>query len=357
MKKLSVFTVTFLAAAMLFTPMLAQNVNSQTKSTAKSSKMEGTMTMMPSIQQVIDQAYAKFKGDNTGKNADYIPFLANIPSSLFGIAVMTTDGKLYKSGDAGYTFGIESISKAFVLAQAMQTVGPDFIADSIGVGATGMPFNSVIAIELEGYKPVSPIVNAGAMATNSLIKGTSREDQFAKILTYMSDMANRKLTVIDELYKSEAATNQHNRAIAMLLDAYGHMWADPLDACDSYTRQCSIGVTPEDLANMGAVLANGGKHPVTGKLLLKSEYVPKVLAVMGMEGLYEATGVWMYRVGLPSKSGVGGGIVAVVPGKMAIAAFAPPVDAVGNSVRAQKAIEYIATALGANIYSKNCMCK
>ncbi len=345
----------FLSTAMLANMASAQSAG-YTMKEEKSADKKAMMAAKPDIRKLLYEAHDKFQIEKSGANANYIPFLANIPSELFGIAVMTTDGKVYKAGDADYVFGIESISKAFVLAQAMQAVGPDFIADSIGVGATGMPFNSVMAIEMEGDGPVSPIVNAGAMATNSLIKGTSREDQFAKILAYMSSLANRDLTVIDELYKSEAATNQHNRAIAMLLDAYGHMWADPIDACDSYTRQCSIGVSAEDLANMGAVLANGGVHPVSGKRLLKAEYVPKVLAVMGMEGLYEATGVWMYRVGLPSKSGVGGGIVAVVPGKMAIAAFSPPVDAVGNSVRAQKAIEYIAGQLGANVY-KAPMCK
>ncbi len=339
-----------LAAALLAFPVQAQK---------KDAMMKGNMmqSASPDIQKLLDQAHAKFQGEKSGKNADYIPYLANVPSELFGIAVMTADGKFYQAGDADFVFGIESISKAFVLAQAMQAVGPDFIADSIGVGATGLPFNSVMAIEMEGDGPVSPIVNAGAMATNSLVKGASPDDQFNKILTYMSDLANRKLLVIDDLYKSEAATNQHNRAIAMLLAAYGHMWADPIAACDSYTKQCSIGVTAGDLANMGSVLANGGVHPVTKKRMLDEKYVPKVLAVMGMEGLYEATGVWMYRVGLPGKSGVGGGIVAVVPGQMAIAAFSPPVDAVGNSVRAQKAIEYVATQLGVNVYTKACKCK
>ncbi len=302
------------------------------------------------IQQVIEDAHHRFMNNVEGKNADYIPFLANVPSHLFGIVIVTNDGKLYKTGDTQYEFGIESISKAFVLAQAMQLVGPDTIEKNIGVGATGMPFNSVMAIELEGYKPVSPIVNAGAMATNSLIKGKTKEAQFTGILHFMSTLANRPLRVIDELYQSEAATNQHNRAIAMLLQAYGHIWADPVDACDSYTKQCSIGVTTEDLANMGAVLSNGGIHPVTKKRIIDEQYVPKVLAVMGMEGLYESTGSWMYHTGLPGKSGVGGGIIAIAPGKMAIAAFAPPLDAAGNSVKAQKAIEYIVQQLGLNLY-------
>lgn len=303
------------------------------------------------IQRTIDQALREFSGETSGKNADYIPFLANVPSDLFGIAVMTADGKMYKAGDSSYEFGIESISKALVLALAMEDIGPEFIERNIGVGATGMPFNSVAAIELQGQSPVSPLVNAGAMATNSLVRGDNPEQQFAKILAFFSSLANRDLRVIDELYRSEAETNKHNRAIAMLLDSYGHMWADPIEACDSYTKQCSVGVTAEDLASMGAVLANGGVHPVSGQVLLAERNVPKVLAAMGMAGLYESTGKWMYYVGMPGKSGVGGGIVAVAPGRMAIAAFSPPLDEAGNSVKAWKAIEYISDKLELNVYT------
>lgn len=303
------------------------------------------------IQQLIEETYRLYRDDNTGKNADYIPFLANVPSHLFGITVITNDGQMFSVGDTNYEFGIESISKVLVLAQAMEIMGPDFIENNIGVGATGMPFNSVLAIELEGQKPVSPIVNGGAMATNSLIKGINKEDQFGKILAYMSKWANRPLRVIDELYQSEAASNEHNKAIAMLLASYGHMWSDPLDACDSYTLQCSVGITTKDLANIAGVLANEGRHPITKEQLINPSYIPKILAVMGMEGLYENTGSWMYRVGLPSKSGVGGGIFSVVPGKMAIAVFAPPLDEAGNSVKAQKAIQYIAGKFRLNVYT------
>ena len=305
------------------------------------------------IQKAQEEAYNNTKNITEGKNANYIPYLANVPSDLFGIVMVTTEGKIYKIGNSDFEFGIESISKIFVLALAMQTIDADTIQKNIGVNATGMPFNSVIAIELEGKSPISPIVNAGAMATNSLIKGITKEEQFDKILKYFSKIANRPLRVISELYQSEAATNMHNRAIAMLLASYGHMWSDPLDACESYTKQCSVGITAEDLAMMGSFLANGGIHPITKERLLKEEYVPKVLAVMSMEGLYQNTGDWMYTVGLPAKSGVGGGILAIVPGKMAIAVFAPPLDEAGNSVKAQKAIACIAQKLGFNIYKVN----
>ncbi|RPD41360.1 glutaminase A [Chitinophaga barathri] len=303
--------------------------------------------------ELLKETHEKFKGLNGGANADYIPFLANVPSNLFGISIVTADGKVFEAGDTKYEFGIESISKAFVLCKAMMEVGPDSIAHAIGVNATGMPFNSVIAIELEGYSPVSPLVNAGAMATNSMIKGPNKDAQWQIVLNHLSDMAGRPLKVLDELYKSEAATNQHNRAIAMLLDAYGHMWADPIDACDSYTKQCSVGVTAKDLAVMAGVLANGGVNPITKKRILDEKYVPKILAVMSMEGLYQTSGTWLFHVGLPGKSGVGGGVIAVVPGRMAIAAFSPPLDPVGNSVRSMAAINYISEKLNLNLYSSS----
>jgi glutaminase len=298
---------------------------------------------------LLQETHAKFRDLPGGENANYIPYLANVPSNLFGIAIVTADGKVFEVGDTKYEFGIESISKAFVLCKAMMEAGPDSIEHAIGVNATGMPFNSVIAIELEGYAPVSPVVNAGAMATNSMIKGPTPDAQWKIVLDYLSSLAGRPLKLIDELYKSEAATNQHNRAIAMLLDAYGHMWADPLQACDSYTKQCSVGVSAKDLAVMAGTLANGGVNPVTRQRLLTAEYVPKVLAVMTMEGLYQTSGNWLFNVGLPGKSGVGGGVVAVVPGKMAIAAFAPPLDPVGNSVKAMAAIQYISEQLKLNL--------
>lgn len=302
------------------------------------------------LNALLKETHAKFANLQGGANANYIPFLANVPSNLFGIAIVTADGKVYEVGDSQYEFGIESISKAFVLCKAMMEVGPDSIMHGIGVNATGMPFNSVIAIELEGYSPQNPLVNAGAMAANSMVKGPDKDAQWKIVLDYLSDLAGRPLKLIEELYRSEAETNQHNRAIAMLLEAYGHMWADPLDACDSYTKQCSVGVTAKDLAVMAGTLANGGVNPVTHKRLLTEAYVPKVLAAMSMEGLYTTSGEWLFHVGLPGKSGVGGGVIAVVPGKMAIAAFAPPLDPVGNSVKAMAAIRHISEKLDLNLY-------
>ena len=317
--------------------------------TTYAQKTKVTATPAPDIQKTIQEAYDKFKNVTSGKNADYIPYLANVDSKLYGISIVTADGKVYEVGDTKYEYGIESISKVFMLCMAMQQIGSDSIPYKIGVNATGLPFNSIIAIESEGKMPVNPFVNAGAMATNSIIQAPTPDQKWALIDAYYDKFAARDLKLIEPLYKSEAETNQHNRAIAMLLDSYGYMYSDPIVTCDLYTKQCSFGVTAKDLAVMAATLANNGVNPISRERLVESKYVPKVLAVMATAGLYEKTGTWFYNVGVPAKSGVGGGIIAVVPGKMGISVFGPPLDPAGNSVRAQLAIEYIVNQLNLNL--------
>ncbi|MGE9516344.1 MAG: glutaminase A [Solitalea-like symbiont of Tyrophagus putrescentiae] len=304
------------------------------------------------IKLAMQEAHGDFQYINEGRNADYIPYLSSVDANLYGIAVATVDGKIYEIGDTKYEFGIESISKVFVLAKALQERGSKVIEEKIGVNATGFPFNSILPIELEGKKAISPLVNAGAMATNSLIKGSSKEDQFNKINAFIDQLAGRKIRVINILYQSEAATNSHNRAIAWLLSSYNGLEGDPEQALDSYTRQCSWGVTATDLAVMSATLANKGIQPITKKRVIDEQYVPKVLASMVTEGLYEKSGEWLYNVGVPAKSGVGGGVIAVIPGVMAISAFAPPLDEAGNSVKAQKAIAHIVNKLGLNMFNR-----
>jgi glutaminase len=305
----------------------------------------------PDYNGIIKEAYQLFKPETTGKNADYIPFLANVNPDMYGIVIITKEGKIYQIGETKYEFGIESIEKVFTLCMAMELFGDTVILQKIGADQTGLPFNSVPAIELNGQKPSNPLVNAGAMATTSLLTSHfGKAAAWNKVNAYFAKFAGRELPVLDELYKSEAATNQHNQAIAMLLKSYGYMYDDPIYACDFYTKQCSYGVNTRDLAIMAGTLANGGVNPITKERLIKEKYVPKVLAIMGTTGLYETTGDWMFKVGLPSKSGVGGGIISVVPGKFAIAVFSPPLDKAGNSVRAQKAIQYIGDRLAANIY-------
>ncbi len=303
------------------------------------------------IGRAVTEAHGRYAGLTEGKNADYIPYLAGIPSALFGVAASAPDGTVNEAGDVGYALAIESIAKVFTMALVLQESGPDVVQQKLGADATGLPFNSVMAVELNHGKPVSPLVNAGAMATVSLVQASSPEERWNKIIGNMSKFAGRALAVNDEVYKSESETNEHNRAIALLLKSYGFMYSDPLEACDLYTRECSIGVTTHDLALMAGTLANGGVNPATREKVIDAALVPQVLSEMAMEGLYETTGDWMYTVGLPAKSGVGGGLIAVAPGILGIAAFSPPLDAAGNSVRAQKATQHIAEALGLNIYA------
>ncbi len=302
------------------------------------------------IRKVLQDAHGKFALLNDGDNASYIPYLAKVPSSLFGLAVTTVDGQVFEVGDTRYEFAIESISKAFTLALVMEQVGPDELRAKIGAEPTGLPFNSVEAIDLHGGKPLTPLVNAGAMATVSLLEAGNDDERWQKLLSGYSRFAGRQLSLNQEVYASEAATNFHNRAIAWLLYSYGTMYSDPMESCDVYTKQCSVGVTAADLATMGGTLAAGGINPVTKIRVLSDSNVPRILAEMTMEGLYESSGDWAYKVGLPGKSGVGGGLVAVVPGVLAISSFSPPLDPVGNSVRGQRAIEYVASKLKLNVY-------
>ncbi len=197
---------------------------------------------------------------------------------------------------------------------------------------------------------MNPLVNAGAITTTSMVKGDKYEPIWEKILAKYEAFAGGELSVLQDIYKSEADTNQRNQAIAYLMHAYGHIEELPLRATDIYTRQCSVGVNARDLAIMAGTLATGGENPVTGKRVMRSENVPELLAVMATAGLYDDAGKWLYRTGLPAKSGVGGGIIAVSPGKFGIAVVSPPLDKAGNSVRAQKAIADISEALGGNPY-------
>jgi glutaminase len=303
------------------------------------------------LQQLVDEAHTRFGSVTNGKNADYIPYLAGVPSSLFGIAMATPDGKVIEAGDTTYAFAIESIAKVFTLALVLNQSGPDIVKQKLGTNATGMPFNSVMALELHKGNPLSPLVNAGAIATVSLVKADTADERWQRITDNMSNYANVKLPLNQDVYKSEAETNQHNRAIAYLLQSAGFMYSDPMEACDVYTKECSIAITPRNLAIMAGTLANGGVNPVSQKRLLEKSYVPKVLAEMAVAGLYDTSGSWQYDVGLPAKSGVGGGIMAISPGNWSIAAFSPPLDEAGNSVRAQLAIAWIASQLNANVYS------
>ena len=303
------------------------------------------------IQAALDAAYAKYKTLKEGKNADYIPALAKVDPNIYGIALVTVDGKVYTVGDIKSEVSIQSISKVFTMALVMEETGVDAIVTNMGVDATGQVFNSIVAIEQYKGAEMNAMVNPGAIAATSMVKGGSRDEIWKKILAFYGAFAGRPLSVNQEVFKSEAETNQRNQALAMLMFAYGRIKAEPLRATDIYTEQCSVSVNAKDLAMMAATLANGGKNPVTGKQVVKTDNVPEILAVMATAGLYDDSGKWLYSTGLPAKSGVGGGILAVSPGKFGIAVISPPLDAAGNSVKAQKAIADISNALGGNPYA------
>jgi glutaminase len=309
------------------------------------------------LQKAVDAAYAKFKNLKEGKNADYIPALAKVDPNLFGIAVVTTDGKVYTAGDIKTEVSIQSISKVFTMAQVIQEQGLESIEKRIGVDATGARFNSIIAVEGvrtvvgAGAPEMNPLVNPGAISATSMVTGSSSDEVWKKIIGFHNDAAGRQLTVLQDVYKSESDTNQRNQAIGALMLAYGYIKTNWQQAVDLYTRQCSIGVNAKDLATMAATLAAGGTNPVTKKKVMDPAKIPGVLAVMATAGLYDDSGKWLYHTGLPAKSGVGGGIIAVSPGKFGIAVVSPPLDDAGNSVRAQRAITDISNAIGGNPYA------
>jgi len=303
------------------------------------------------IDAALKAAHAKFLNLKEGKNADYIPALAKVDPNIYGIALVTVDGRVYTTGDVTSEVSIQSISKVFTMARVVEDMGPQAIENNMGVDATGQVFNSIVAVEQYKGAEMNPMVNPGAITATSMVSGATRAEVWKKIIDTYSEFAGRTLSVNQEVFKSEAETNQRNQAIAMLMYAYGHIKENPLQACDVYTEQCAVSVNAKDLAMMAATLANGGRNPVTGKQCMSTANVPKVLAVMATAGLYDDSGKWLYTTGLPGKSGVGGGIIAVSPGKFGIAVISPPLDAAGNSVKAQKTIAEISNTLGANPYA------
>jgi glutaminase len=305
-------------------------------------------------QTAVDGAYSAFRALKEGKNADYIPALAKVDPDLFGIALVTVDGKVFTAGDVKTEVSIQSISKVFTMAQVIQEHGLEAIEKRIGVDATGARFNSIIAIE--GVKTVvgtgapemNALVNPGAISATSMVTGANADAVWAKIIGFHNAAAGRELRVLQDVYKSESDTNQRNQAIGALMYAYGYIKDNWQQAVDLYTRQCSIGVNARDLAMMAATLAAGGRNPVTNARVMDANKVPGVLAVMATAGLYDDSGKWLYHTGLPAKSGVGGGLIAVSPGKFGIAVVSPPLDDAGNSVRGQRAIAAVSSALGGN---------
>jgi len=341
-----------LATAMQPLFLSAANAQAQPASApGAAAKVSPVAPRKQQVQAIVDEAYSKFKGDTRGKNADYIPVLAKVDSNLFGIAVVSTDNQVVTAGDVKTAFSIQSIAKVFSLALAMEEQGPDKVFEKIGSEPTGRAFNSPVAVVDMPTHTANPLVNAGAIATVSLISGKTPQEKWTKILNFYSRVAGEKLALIDEVYKSEAATNTGNKALSYLLAKYDRIYSDPFQSVDVYTKECSVGVNALQLAKMGATLANNGMNPATGQQVVKRENVAEILSAMMMAGLYDGSGGWAWHVGIPAKSGVGGGLVAVMPGKGAIAVFAPPLDEAGNSVKGQEVIQYVANRLDLNLFS------
>ena len=341
--------VLVLACSLLSSPCsIAQKAKGKTTTPAPALTSAGVSAV--DINTALDEAYNKFINVTEGKNADYIRELANVDPKIFGIALVTTDGQVFTKGDIASMVSIQSVSKAFVMAQIIEESGHQAVQDKIGVDATGLKFNSIVAVEEHRGKEINPLVNPGAIAATSLVMGADSAAKWKSILNKQSEFAGRTLSLNMPVYISEAGDNLRNQAIAHLLLAYGRMYFDPVQATDIYTKQCAINVSAKDLAQMAATLANGGINPVTKTKVVSPETVMYTLPVMATAGLYDDSGIWFYNSGLPAKSGVGGGILAICPGKFGIAVVSPPLDEAGNSVKAQLAIKYIVEKLKADPY-------
>lgn len=313
--------------------------------------MEITLTHSQ-IKEALEQAYNECKDIQGGHNADYIPFLANIDPNLFGISLTLPDGTQFNVGDTEYKFGIESVSKVLTAILVLKQQGSEAVLKQIGADATGLPFNSIFAILLENDHPSTPLVNAGAITACSMVE--PKGDSWGKweaIINNFTDLCGSEAQVIDELYRSESETNFNNRSIAWLLKDYNRIYDDVPMSLDLYTRQCSVGITASQLSVCAGTIANGGLNPVTKEQVFAKELAPKITTLIATVGFYQNTGDWLYTSGIPAKSGVGGGVLGVLPGVFGVAAFAPPLDAAGNSVKAQAAVKSLMKKLGLGVFN------
>jgi glutaminase len=309
---------------------------------------------LPSPEQVrhwLDEAYERYRAEAAGELSRVYPALARVPAHLFGICAAGSRGGHYAVGDADYGFTIMSVAKPFVFGLVCATIGPEEIRRRLGVNATGLPFNSLAAVERGEGGRTNPMVNPGAIATASLAPGDAAEAKWKFLHDGLSGFAGRALRLDDEVYASASATNHRNRALADLLQTYQLLGCDPVEAVDLYTRQSCLQVTATDLALMGATLANGGVNPRTNQRVVEARVCHYTLAVMATAGLYETSGDWLYDVGVPGKSGIGGGIVTVAPGKGGLSTFAPLLDVAGNSVKGQLAAWFLSPRLGLDLFA------
>jgi glutaminase len=301
------------------------------------------------VQRLVIEAYAEVVDVVEGQVSTVYPALARMSPDLFGVCVAGVNGAMHAAGDADHGFSLMSVAKPFVLALMIEQYGFTRVRDLVGMNATGMAFNSIAAVDVSPDGRTNPMVNSGAIATASLAPGDTLDERWEVLRDGISRFAGHELHLDDEVHESAAATNLVNRAIGEALNARGRVVGDPQDAVEIYTRQSSLSVTARDLAIMGATLADGGVNPVTGTRVVTAPTCRLVLAVMTTAGLYETSGDWLCDVGLPGKSGIGGGIVTVSPGKGGLGTFAPPLDPAGNSVKGQLVAQILSRTLGLDL--------
>jgi glutaminase len=303
------------------------------------------------VDKLLAEAYEQFKTVDEGKVADYIPALARTPRNLFGLCVVETNGAVHTAGDTEYQFSIQSISKSFVFALVCQAIGAEPARERIGVNSTGLPFNSVMAIELNPHRTMNPLVRCrGDRNDESRARRDCRREMGlhpGRVVPFRGSSPRDRRGGVPV----GGSPNFRNRGIAKLLEGYGRMYFDALEATDVYTKQCSLSVTVKDLAVMGATLADGGVNPVTAERVIDAPHCKRVLAALATSGLYELSGDWLYEIGLPGKSGVSGGIVTISPGKGGLGTFAPLLDTAGNSIKGQRATKFLSERLGMNLFS------
>jgi glutaminase len=302
------------------------------------------------VQELAGEAYERFQPNAEGASSDVYPALARVPSELYRICVVPTGGAVYTAGDAEVEFSIMSVSKPFVFALVCEALGAEEARERLGVNSTGLLFSSLVAVERSPDGRTNPMVNPGAIAATSLAPGTTAEARWEFLHEGLSRFAGRTLALDTEVYESASATNERNQSIARLLRSYDRIYCEPGEATDLYTRQCSLSVSATDLAVMAATLADGGVNPLTTERVVDAVTCRYTLAVMATAGLYETSGDWLYDVGLPGKSGIGGGIVTVAPGKGGLGTFSPLLDEAGNSIRGQLAARFLARRLGLDLF-------
>ena len=303
------------------------------------------------VQQLVVEAHERYRTNDDGALSQVYPALERVPRALFGICVAGNGGDVHAAGDVEAELTIMSVSKPFLYALVCEQLGRDEMRRLVGVNSTGLPFNSLEAVERSGDGRTNPMVNPGAIAVTSLVPGASAEERWRFVQEGLSGFAGRELVLDDEVYRSASETNHRNQSLARLLQSYERLYADPAEAVDLYTRQSCLRVTARDLAVMGATLANGGVNPLTHASVVDPESCHCTLAVMATAGLYETSGDWLYDIGLPGKSGIGGGIVTVAPGKGGLGTFAPLLDESGNSVKGQLAAAFLSRRLGLDVFA------